>query len=827
MTYGTTYYVSAIAGNDDGNGNVDLADPCLSVSSPSTPVVFRIIPVAVLSGDASICEGESTNLMVQLTGQGPWTLEYEDGTGSPSITVTANNSPFNIPVSPTATATYQLLNVSNAFCTGTVSGTATVTVNNPPTVANVDWTCDGTGQNYTVSFDIQGGDPSSYVVTPSGTLAGSSFTSNPISNGTTYSFQVDDANGCGPTPVNGAFDCNCTTDAGTMSATQISVCVNENAVANTALNPALDGNDILVYVLHTGSSNVLGTVLATSTTPDFSFIAGQMTPGTVYYISAVAGNDNGNGGVNTNDPCFNVAVGTPVVFNALPNATLTGTATICEGQTAQFTGTVTGVGPFVVDFTINTIPQTITVPTPGTFQLPPVNVTTVVSLTGITDNGTGCSNAATSSATITVSPNVTAGTSIGDLTFCQNAAPTFDLDDQLTGADPGGQWTGPNGVVPNGQVNPTGLAAGTYTYTYTVQGIGNCPDDTEDVNLILNGAATADAGADQTLTCDVTSVPLGGSNTTPGATYSWTGGTVANPGNAVTSTSQSGTYTLLVTTTGGCTAQDQVQVNASASMPGLSIVISDVSCFGNSDGTVSVDSVWGGTAPYVFSLNNAPFSANTQFSNLGQGQYVIQVMDAGGCEAESAFSVTQPDEVTVQIVGNFQGSNNVIDLGDELILSILSTPPSSELDSILWSSAGLDSCNTCTEITVSPTSQTNYTVLVSENGCEATDGITVFVEKNRPVYVPNVFSPNDDGINDIFTIYAGKSVTNIKSFVVFSRWGETMYSHGSFTPNDPTVGWDGKHRGKEMQPAVFTWYAEIEFVDGRTELYKGDVSLVR
>lgn len=825
MTYGTIYYVSSIAGNDDGTGNVDLTDPCLNVS-PSTPIVFRIIPNATLSGNAQICEGASTNLTVQLTGQGPWTIEYQAGSGNP-ISVTANNSPFSIPVSPTTSTIYSLVSVSNAFCTGTVSGTATVNVNNPPTVANIDWTCDPTGQNYTVSFDIQGGNAATYTVTPSGTLVGSTYTSNPISNGSTYSFQVDDANGCGPTPVDGAYDCNCTTEAGTMPTAQISVCVNETATADTAINSSLDGNDVLVYVLHTGSSNVLGTVLATNSTPDFTFIAGQMTPGTIYYISAVAGNDDGNGGVNANDPCFNVSVGTPVVFNALPTASISGTVSICEGQTAQFTGTVTGVGPFVVDFTINTIPQTLTVPTPGTFLLPPVSVTTTIGLVGVTDNGTGCSNTATGSATITVNPNASAGTSIGDLTFCAGAATAFDLDDQLTGADPGGQWSGTSGVIQNGQVNPANFAAGTYTYTYTVAGIGNCPDDTETVSLILNAAPTADAGADQTLTCDEPAAALGTNNTTTGATYAWSGGTVANPSSAITATSQAGTYTLLVTTSGGCTAQDQVVIDASNSLPNLSIVISDVSCFGNSDGTVSIDSVWGGTEPYVFSLNNGPFSPTTQFGNLGQGQYLIQVMDAGGCEAESSFSVTEPTEVTVQIVGNFEGSNNVIDLGDELILSILSTPPSAEMDSILWSTSGLDSCANCPEIKVSPTSQTNYTVLVSENGCEATDGITVFVEKNRPVYVPNVFSPNDDGINDLFTIYAGKSVTKIKSFVVFSRWGETIYSHTNFVPNNPLEGWDGKHRGKELQPAVFTWFAEIEFLDGRTEVYKGDVSLVR
>ncbi len=824
MNYGTTYYISAIAGNNDGTGNVDLADACLDVSQ-GTPIVFYEIPTANLTGNAQICTGASTNMQVQLTGVGPWTITYQPA-GGPPVTVTANSSPFSIPVSPSTTTTYSLVSVTNAFCTGTVSGTAAIGVNNPPTAANLDLVCDPTGQNYAVSFNIQGGNAATYNVLPTGTLVGSTFTSNPISSGAPYSFLLDDANACGPTIISGAYDCNCTTDAGTMSPAQISVCVGAMANAANANNPTLDANDTLVYVLHTGNSNVLGTIITTSGTPNFSFVQGTMTPGTVYYISAVAGNDNGNGSVLLTDPCLSVAIGTPVVFNALSTVTIAGTTTICEGQTAQLTGTITGVGPFIVNFEVNGIPQSIPVPAPGTFQLPAISATTTVTLVSITDNGTTCSNTATGSATVTVSPNVTAGTSIGNLTFCEAATQPFDLDDQITGATPGGQWTGPSGVVAGGQVNPANLAAGVYVFTYTVQGIGNCPDDTETVSLTINAAPVADAGQDQLLTCDVLAVPLGGSGTTTGATYLWSGGTVANPAAANTTASQPGTYTLTVTNQ-GCTANDVVEVGQSNSVPTLSIVISDVSCFGDSNGSVSVESVSGGVPPYLFSLNNSPFNASTQFNNLGPGQYEIQVMDAGGCETASIFSVTQPVEVTVEIVGNFQGSSPIIDLGDELVLSLLSTPPAGQLDSIVWSTAGLDNCATCPTIKVSPTQQTNYTVLVDENGCTASDNITVLVEKNRHIYVPNAFSPNADGINDLFTIYAGKGVQEIKSFIVFSRWGETMYSFQNFVPNDPTVGWDGMHRGKDMQPAVFTWFAEIEFTDGRVELYRGDVSLVR
>ncbi len=105
--------------------------------------------------------------------------------------------------------------------------------------------------------------------------------------------------------------------------------------------------------------------------------------------------------------------------------------------------------------------------------------------------------------------------------------------------------------------------------------------------------------------------------------------------------------------------------------------------------------------------------------------------------------------------------------------------------------------------------------------------LTVFVKKDRPVYIPNAFSPNDDGINDLLTVFGGKNAVKVHSFLVFNRWGETVFEHYNFSPNDPSIGWDGRHRGQFLNPGVFTWIAEIEFLDGSVELYEGAVNLIR
>jgi gliding motility-associated-like protein len=95
------------------------------------------------------------------------------------------------------------------------------------------------------------------------------------------------------------------------------------------------------------------------------------------------------------------------------------------------------------------------------------------------------------------------------------------------------------------------------------------------------------------------------------------------------------------------------------------------------------------------------------------------------------------------------------------------------------------------------------------------------------VYVPSAFSPNNDGTNDFFTIYGTPTVRRVKSFKVFSRRGDMVFERYDFPANVETKGWDGTLDGKYMNPAVFVWIADVEFVDGTVGRFKGDVTLVK
>ncbi|MGL1668952.1 gliding motility-associated C-terminal domain-containing protein, partial [Vibrio parahaemolyticus] len=90
------------------------------------------------------------------------------------------------------------------------------------------------------------------------------------------------------------------------------------------------------------------------------------------------------------------------------------------------------------------------------------------------------------------------------------------------------------------------------------------------------------------------------------------------------------------------------------------------------------------------------------------------------------------------------------------------------------------------------------------------------------VFLPNAFTPDGDGINDVFYVQA-KGVRNIKSLRVFNRWGELVFEKTNILPNDTGSGWNGKIRGVAANPDVYVYFCEVVCEKGGTQLYKGNV----
>ena len=122
----------------------------------------------------------------------------------------------------------------------------------------------------------------------------------------------------------------------------------------------------------------------------------------------------------------------------------------------------------------------------------------------------------------------------------------------------------------------------------------------------------------------------------------------------------------------------------------------------------------------------------------------------------------------------------------------------------------------------SPLYNTTYIVEMTDAaGCKTSDTTIVDVnEKTKLYYIPNAFSPNADGYNDVFYIY-GKAISSV-NFSIFDRWGEKV-----FESNDLSSGWNGVFKETLMQPGVFVYYAELYFENGDKIEEKGSITLLR
>jgi len=351
------------------------------------------------------------------------------------------------------------------------------------------------------------------------------------------------------------------------------------------------------------------------------------------------------------------------------------------------------------------------------------------------------------------------------------------------------------------------------------------------VEVAVQPAPIADAGEDQTVTCAMGMVSLSGLNSTGGSalTYEWIGPNPNMPisGNdaPMIDVSQPGIYTLVVTSDIGCSASDRVEVLADTEVPIPEVEISNISCFSADDGALLVNEVFGGSPPFLYSLNGQEATESTFFTGLEQGEYNLRVIGSNGCFSDLFLDITQPDQLRVSI--NLPDDQNEYNIGDRVIITA-DVSGGNTIDTIIWEpdSLQIGEGNTIT-FPADMTREISVTV-VDEFGCTATDQTIILVRRDDPVYIPTALSPNGDNINDVLFINADPSrVALVDRFLIFNRWGEIVFENYDFEPNDPAQGWNGFHRGEPLNPAVFVYVAVVEMVDGEEVVYKGDITLLR
>ncbi|MEM9837270.1 MAG: gliding motility-associated C-terminal domain-containing protein, partial [Bacteroidota bacterium] len=290
-----------------------------------------------------------------------------------------------------------------------------------------------------------------------------------------------------------------------------------------------------------------------------------------------------------------------------------------------------------------------------------------------------------------------------------------------------------------------------------------------------------------------------------------------------------GTYSVTITDIKGCTDDASFTITEPTPITFSVLPIEEPLCFGETT-LVLIDTAFGGSSQdfddFTFSVNNDGFQIPaSQAGSTFAGQTVVTVFDTVGCTARDTFNINQPPPILVDLPESI-----VVELGDSLTMLNPIISPAGDIYDYLWTPADFLSSDSVRNPMLFPFDSREYTLRITNaNGCQAFADIFVEVDANRNVYIPNVFSPNRDGRNEDFRIYACQGVQAVNSVQIFDRWGGIIFTQDDIMPNclDGIRLWDGRYRGKPVDPGVFVYVVEVAFLDGITLTYRGDISVLR
>jgi large repetitive protein len=443
----------------------------------------------------------------------------------------------------------------------------------------------------------------------------------------------------------------------------------------------------------------------------------------------------------------------------------------------------------------------------------------IYSIQLIVFGNSGCSDTITKQLTIHVN-NIPEAAIQSASNGCTDQPVLFTGSIQSTDAINIVQWNVSNGA--SGVSNPFSYAfnqPGNYTVQLIVRTVNGCYD-TVSKSIAVALSPTITVSGSQTI-CRGNSVQLNVAGA--GAVqYAWTpalGLTCTNCPNPMASPATTTAYIAQVTNIFGCSVTDTVVVTV---IPPLHLNVSpaDSICIGQSAQLVA-----SGAAGYSWSP--ATGLSNTTISNpvaTPANTIVYRVVghDGFNCFSDTAY-------VTVAV-----GKYPDVDLGPDLVLSTGTLHPlntiitNGPIRNWLWTPSTDLSCATCSLPIANIKKDITYSVKVTTAyGCSASD--TIFIKTfctESQVFIPNAFTPDGDGINDVFMVRA-KGIVSVKSFRIFNRWGEVVFEKDNFPPNNPAYGWKGKVNAVETGPEVYVYTAEVVCENGSVYTYKGNVSILK
>ncbi len=281
---------------------------------------------------------------------------------------------------------------------------------------------------------------------------------------------------------------------------------------------------------------------------------------------------------------------------------------------------------------------------------------------------------------------------------------------------------------------------------------------------------------------------------------------------------------LIVTTQNNCTSiySDTIRVYRT---PSISITGKDTVCINTKEGFSGIISIRDSTIQWQWAFGNG---SSSQIQNpivlySSAGDYNIQLIGINklGCADTASHLLT-----VVPLPTATPASNPItIISGGSAQLNMNYTGP---IISYNWLPVQNLNCTTCPQPIANPQFTTDYHVEIQDRyGCVNSGNVTVKVVCNgQNFFIPNTFSPNGDGINDVFYL-RGTGLFRVNSMMIFNRWGEIVFEKKNFSVNDPLAGWDGNYKGKKAKPDVYVYQIEIVCDNGEIIKYSGNIALIQ
>jgi gliding motility-associated-like protein len=387
-------------------------------------------------------------------------------------------------------------------------------------------------------------------------------------------------------------------------------------------------------------------------------------------------------------------------------------------------------------------------------------------------------------------------------------------------------WNGPVGGIlsPDSLISILAGSGGQY-YLTAYDTILGC-ENTDSVMVVdMSQLPEADIDVLQQITCSDSTAMLdiGSSETGSDIHYEWNGPSINGVTSTVIEPTEPGYYYLTVSNQAtGCIADDSVLLVLPQLPQAVDAEMIAPLCEGDASGSLVVQEVIGGTPPFSYSLNDGPHQNSPIFDDLLAGNYTLEVIDANGCSYQQTFIIPEGTLLTIDIGPDIQ-----LSLGDSIQLEAIVNLPWNLVDSLVWTPIDQLSCTHCIDPILTALLNEIITATVYAGGCIAEDQLSLHVDLDVDVYIPNVFSPNGDDQNDKIIVFADDRVRRVLYLEIFDRWGNMVFKATDFPPNDPGFGWDGTFRNIPMNPAVFAYVAKVELINGAQIPYKGDITLIR